>query len=100
MTVQQAFVRVAPNDDNAEAIYVAEPDSSKTYKVELVSIEILCLFFSFTLYAAYIKVGGRRKPSIKNLHSSFAAYFLETLHIHYYMCWSCVLLPEQGNDNI
>lgn len=35
VTVQQAFVRVAPSDDKAEAIYVAEPDSSKTYKVEL-----------------------------------------------------------------
>lgn len=33
--VQQAFVRVAPLHSEQETIFVAEPDNSKTYKVEL-----------------------------------------------------------------
>ncbi|XP_023949697.2 dolichyl-diphosphooligosaccharide--protein glycosyltransferase subunit 2 [Bicyclus anynana] len=33
--VQQAFVRVAPLAGPEEAIYVAEPDNTKTYKVDL-----------------------------------------------------------------
>ncbi|CAH2256735.1 jg10964 [Pararge aegeria aegeria] len=33
--LQQAFVRVAPLAGPEEAIYVAEPDNSKTYKVDL-----------------------------------------------------------------
>ncbi|XP_041975285.1 dolichyl-diphosphooligosaccharide--protein glycosyltransferase subunit 2 isoform X2 [Aricia agestis] len=35
VVVQQAFVRVAPADDSQEAIFVAEPDNNKAYKVEL-----------------------------------------------------------------
>lgn len=35
--VQQAFVRVAPSNGDDEAIFVAEPDNTKAYKVDLVS---------------------------------------------------------------
>ncbi|VVD02490.1 unnamed protein product [Leptidea sinapis] len=35
VTVQQSFVRIAPVGGEDEAIFVAEPDNTKTYKVEL-----------------------------------------------------------------
>ncbi|XP_045511409.1 dolichyl-diphosphooligosaccharide--protein glycosyltransferase subunit 2 [Colias croceus] len=35
VVVQQAFVRIAPIDDTTEALFVAEPDNMKAYKVDL-----------------------------------------------------------------
>lgn len=45
--LQQAFVRVGSSSGDHETIFVAEPDNTKAYKVELVSL--IFLLYKFML---------------------------------------------------
>uniref|UniRef100_A0A1E1WVG2 Dolichyl-diphosphooligosaccharide--protein glycosyltransferase subunit 2 n=1 Tax=Pectinophora gossypiella TaxID=13191 RepID=A0A1E1WVG2_PECGO len=75
--VQQAFVRVASTKGDDETIFVAEPDNSKAYKVELnVGNIAKHLNFASGAYSLTIYLGGSAVSNpiawtIGNLHFNF-----------------------------